>query len=224
MSEVVRERKQLVRVGCLGGPNLAAEIMAGQPAATLVGSRLGMIQAGQTTLNSAKFRIRLLGHHGRAGWRFEKHCRTWLRHYWWTWPGQKHAGLTLQWLGWKWFISANHWVPKVRLYCGLALVIWQPPHQYETADYAFGTRLAGWNGKIRNAMPELAEGTLRIAHQPHRHLQTRTYYRYVACHSISSVTRWESARNTSWPILCSGCRFLIGKLRAATFLRVPFLL
>jgi glycerol-3-phosphate dehydrogenase (NAD(P)+) len=58
MSEVVREESSVVRVGCLSGPNLAAEIMAGQPAATLVGSRFReVIQAGQTALNGPKFRV-----------------------------------------------------------------------------------------------------------------------------------------------------------------------
>jgi glycerol-3-phosphate dehydrogenase (NAD(P)+) len=58
MSEVVWEESSVVRVGCLSGPNLAAEIMAGQPAATLVGSRFReVIQAGQQALNSSKFHV-----------------------------------------------------------------------------------------------------------------------------------------------------------------------
>ena len=58
MSEVVREESSVVRVGCLSGPNLAAEIVAGQPAATLVGSRFReVIQAGQFALNSPKFHV-----------------------------------------------------------------------------------------------------------------------------------------------------------------------
>jgi glycerol-3-phosphate dehydrogenase (NAD(P)+) len=58
MSEVILEESSVVRVGCLSGPNLAAEIIAGQPAATLVGSRFReVIQAGQTSLNSSKFHV-----------------------------------------------------------------------------------------------------------------------------------------------------------------------
>lgn len=58
MSEVVLEETSVIRVGCLSGPNLASEIMAGQPAATLVGSRFReVIQAGQTALNSNKFHV-----------------------------------------------------------------------------------------------------------------------------------------------------------------------
>lgn len=58
MSEVVLEESSVVRVGCLSGPNLAAEIISGQPAATLIGSRYReVIQAGQTVLNSKKFHV-----------------------------------------------------------------------------------------------------------------------------------------------------------------------
>ena len=58
MSEVVMEESSVVRVGCLSGPNLAAEIMAGQPTATLVGSRFKeVIQLGQRALNTPKFHV-----------------------------------------------------------------------------------------------------------------------------------------------------------------------
>jgi len=58
MSEVVCEETSVVRVGCLSGPNLAVEIMAGQPTATLVGSRFReVIQAGQAVLNSPRFHV-----------------------------------------------------------------------------------------------------------------------------------------------------------------------
>jgi glycerol-3-phosphate dehydrogenase (NAD(P)+) len=58
MSEVILEETSVVRVGCLSGPNLAAEIVEGQPAATLVGSRFReVIQAGQTALNSRRFHV-----------------------------------------------------------------------------------------------------------------------------------------------------------------------
>jgi glycerol-3-phosphate dehydrogenase (NAD(P)+) len=57
-SEVILQETSVVRVGCLSGPNLAAEIMVGQPAATLVGSRFReVIQAGQSVLNSRKFHV-----------------------------------------------------------------------------------------------------------------------------------------------------------------------
>ncbi len=58
MSQVIREESVVVRIGCLSGPNLAAEIMAGQPTATLVGSRFKeVIEAGQEALNSPHFHV-----------------------------------------------------------------------------------------------------------------------------------------------------------------------
>lgn len=56
MSEVVQQESAVVRVGCLSGPNLASEIMAGQPSATLVGSRFKeVIEAGKKALASQQF-------------------------------------------------------------------------------------------------------------------------------------------------------------------------
>lgn len=58
MSEVIIEETGVVRVGCLSGPNLASEIMSGQPAATLVASRFReVIQVGQKSLNSPQFHV-----------------------------------------------------------------------------------------------------------------------------------------------------------------------
>jgi glycerol-3-phosphate dehydrogenase (NAD(P)+) len=58
MSEVVLAETSVLRVGSLSGPNLASEIMAGQPAATLVASRFReVIHAGQASLNSKKFHV-----------------------------------------------------------------------------------------------------------------------------------------------------------------------
>jgi glycerol-3-phosphate dehydrogenase (NAD(P)+) len=58
MSEVILEETCVVRVGCLSGPNLSAEIIAGQPAATLIGSRYReVIHQGQAALNSNKFHV-----------------------------------------------------------------------------------------------------------------------------------------------------------------------
>ena len=40
MSQVILEESIVCRVGCLSGPNLSSEILEGQPAATLIASRL----------------------------------------------------------------------------------------------------------------------------------------------------------------------------------------
>jgi len=58
MSEVIRQESSVLRVGCLSGPNLAAEIMAGQPAATLIASRFTeVIKIGRRVLNSRHFHV-----------------------------------------------------------------------------------------------------------------------------------------------------------------------
>ena len=38
MSEVIREESVVVRVGCMAGPNIASELAANQPAATVIAS------------------------------------------------------------------------------------------------------------------------------------------------------------------------------------------
>lgn len=56
MTEVIMQESNLVRIGCLSGPNLAAEILAGQPAATVIASEYDeVIQMGQQVLASKKF-------------------------------------------------------------------------------------------------------------------------------------------------------------------------
>ena len=66
MSEVIREESAVVRVGCLSGPNLSAEILEGQPTASLVASHFDeVIQVGQEALNSSQFH--LFGSHGLLG-------------------------------------------------------------------------------------------------------------------------------------------------------------
>ncbi len=56
MSEVIRQETSVVRVGCLSGPNLAVEILEGQPAATVIGSRFNeVIKSGRKVLDSDQF-------------------------------------------------------------------------------------------------------------------------------------------------------------------------
>lgn len=56
MTEVIRQESSVVRVGCLSGPNLAREILSGQPAATVIASEFDeVIKIGQTVLSSKKF-------------------------------------------------------------------------------------------------------------------------------------------------------------------------
>jgi len=56
MSEVILEETSVVRVGCLAGPNLAKEIAAHQPAATVIASKFDeVIEIGKRSLRSHRF-------------------------------------------------------------------------------------------------------------------------------------------------------------------------
>jgi glycerol-3-phosphate dehydrogenase (NAD(P)+) len=56
MSEVIRQESTVIRVGCMSGPNLAKEILAGQPAATVIASEFQeVIRKGQKILTSENF-------------------------------------------------------------------------------------------------------------------------------------------------------------------------
>lgn len=56
MSEVILQESKVMRVGCISGPNLAKEILAGQPAATVVASEYEeVINKGSKLLSSSQF-------------------------------------------------------------------------------------------------------------------------------------------------------------------------
>ena len=58
MSEVIQNETVVVRIGCLAGPNLAKELEAGQPAATVIASRYDeVIQEGQRLLRTDNFQV-----------------------------------------------------------------------------------------------------------------------------------------------------------------------
>lgn len=58
MSELIREETCVVRVGCLAGPNLAAELAEHQPAATVIASRFDeVIHEGQHAMRSDRFQV-----------------------------------------------------------------------------------------------------------------------------------------------------------------------
>ncbi len=58
MSEVIHEESVVMRIGCLSGPNLANEIMAGQPTATVIGSRFDEVtELGKKVLSSRYFQV-----------------------------------------------------------------------------------------------------------------------------------------------------------------------
>ncbi len=58
MSQVIKEETDVLRIGCLSGPNLASEILEGQPTATLIASKYReVIKKGQLVLASKKFHV-----------------------------------------------------------------------------------------------------------------------------------------------------------------------
>ncbi len=66
MTEVILQETIVRRVGCLAGPNLASEIMNGQPAATVVASHFDeVIKLGQKTLRTPRFQV--YGSHDLTG-------------------------------------------------------------------------------------------------------------------------------------------------------------
>lgn len=58
MSEVILEETSVIRIGALSGPNLYKEILAGQPAATVVASKFDeVIKVGQKVLDGPQFAV-----------------------------------------------------------------------------------------------------------------------------------------------------------------------
>jgi glycerol-3-phosphate dehydrogenase (NAD(P)+) len=58
MSEVIKEETSVVRIGCLAGPNLAKEIVAGQPTAAVISSAFEEVfELGREAINSQRFHV-----------------------------------------------------------------------------------------------------------------------------------------------------------------------
>ncbi len=58
MTQLILEETVVLRVGCLSGPNLSAEIMAGEPAATVIASKFNeVVDLGKKALHSDLFRV-----------------------------------------------------------------------------------------------------------------------------------------------------------------------
>ncbi|MCK6690916.1 MAG: NAD(P)-dependent glycerol-3-phosphate dehydrogenase [Thermoanaerobaculia bacterium] len=174
MSEVVREESNVVRVGSLSGPNLAAEIMAGQPAATLVGSRFReVIQAGQAALNSRHFRV--FGSYDILGAELAGALKNIIALGSGV-LGGLGLGRNIQGLLIARGLAEMVYFGKSlgassQAFIGVAGIgdLVATATSINSRNYTFGTRLAKGETaqQIRETMPELAEGvrTLRIARQ-----------------------------------------------------------
>ncbi|MFK7774709.1 MAG: NAD(P)H-dependent glycerol-3-phosphate dehydrogenase [Saprospiraceae bacterium] len=58
MSNVIEQESSVVRIGCLSGPNLSSEIMAGQPTATLIASPYDEVFVfGKKVLKGQRFQV-----------------------------------------------------------------------------------------------------------------------------------------------------------------------
>ncbi len=58
MGEVIVDETTVLRIGCMSGPNLAKEILSGQPAATVIASEfMEVIRIGQEILSSKLFTV-----------------------------------------------------------------------------------------------------------------------------------------------------------------------
>ncbi len=58
MSEVIKEESVVVKVGCMAGPNISAELAANQPAATVIASPFNeVIAEGKRLLRSENFQV-----------------------------------------------------------------------------------------------------------------------------------------------------------------------
>lgn len=174
MSEVILEESSVVRVGCLSGPNLAVEIMAGQPTATVVGSRFReVIQSGQAALNGPRFRVfgtyDLLGAELAGALKNIVALGSGVL-------GGLGLGRNIQGLLIARGLAEMVYFGKSlgassQAFVGVAGIgdLVATATSINSRNYTFGTRLAKGEraSKIRETMPELAEGvrTLRIAHQ-----------------------------------------------------------
>ena len=178
MSEVIREESVVLRVGCLSGPNLASEILAGQPAATLVGSRFReVIQYGQGALNSPMFHVfgsyDLLGAELAGALKNIVALGSGIL-------GGLGLGRNMQGLLIARGLAEMIYFGKAlgaenTAFLGVAGIgdLVATATSTNSRNYTFGMRLASGESvqQIRETMPELAEGvrTLRIARQLAKH-------------------------------------------------------
>lgn len=173
MSEVILEESSVVRVGCLSGPNLAAEIMAGQPTATLVGSHFReVIQAGQLSLNSRQFHVfgsyDLLGAELAGALKNAIALGAGILEG--LGMGRNIQGLLIARGLAEMVYFGNALGASSQAFVGVAGIgdLVTTATSTNSRNFNFGMRLARGESasKIRETMPELAEGvrTLRIAH------------------------------------------------------------
>jgi glycerol-3-phosphate dehydrogenase (NAD(P)+) len=178
MSEVIREESVVVRIGCLSGPNLSAEIMAGQPTAALIGSRFKeVIQEGQKVLNSPKFHV--FGSYDILGAELAGALKNIIALgsgiLGGMGMGRNMQGLLISRGLAEMIYFGKALGAESQAFLGVAGIgdLVATATSTNSRNYTFGMRIAKGEttASIRESMPELAEGvrTLRIARQLAKH-------------------------------------------------------
>ena len=183
MSEVIIQETSVIRIGCLSGPNLANEILEGQPTATLVASRFDeVIELGKAALNSKQFHVfgsyEILGAELAGAFKNIIAIGAGIL-------GGKGMGHNIQAMlltrGLTEMIAFGKQLgASNQAFLGTAGIgdLIATASSTNSRNYTFGMRLAKGESRedILNTMSEVAEGvrTLRLAH-----LLTRTYRLHV---------------------------------------------
>jgi glycerol-3-phosphate dehydrogenase (NAD(P)+) len=193
MSEVVLEETLVLRVGCLSGPNIASEIMAGQPTATLVASRFKeVIQAGQKALDSPKFHV--FGSYDLIGAELAGALKNIIAlasgMLEGLGMGRNMQGLLIARGLAEMIYFGKEMGAESKAFVGVAGIgdLVTTATSVNSRNHTFGRRLAQGESveQIRASMPELAEGvrTLKIANELAKHYRLhapiiQTLYRVV---------------------------------------------
>jgi glycerol-3-phosphate dehydrogenase (NAD(P)+) len=193
MSEVVLEETLVLRVGCLSGPNLASEILSGQPTATLVASRFKeVIQVGQKVLNSPQFHV--FGSYDLIGAELAGALKNIIAlasgMLEGLGMGRNMQGLLIARGLAEMVYFGKEMGAESKAFVGVAGIgdLVTTATSVNSRNHTFGRRLAKGETveQIRAAMPELAEGvrTLKIANELARHYRLhvpiiQTLYRVV---------------------------------------------
>ena len=193
MSEVVLEESLVLRVGCLSGPNLASEILAGQPTATLVASRFKeVIQRGQEALNSPQFHV--FGSYDLIGAELAGALKNIIAlasgMLEGVGMGRNMQGLLISRGLAEMVYFGKEMGADSKAFVGVAGIgdLVTTATSPNSRNHTFGRRLASGEtvDQIRETMPELAEGvrTLKIANELARHYRLhvpiiQTLYRVV---------------------------------------------
>lgn len=174
MSEVIQQESSIVRIGCLSGPNLAKEIMEGQPTATVVSSQFDeVIKTGQELLSSEKFHV--FGTHDIIGAELAGALKNIIAIGSGILMGRgfgKNIQAVLITRGWHEMINLGKAMgADTSAFFGIAGIgdLVATTTSNNSRNYTFGHRLGKGESlqDIQNSMPELAEGirTLKIMYQ-----------------------------------------------------------